>query len=615
MASTPADEAARGLLALLLDNAPRSAYDDWLAALPEAEQERQAPALSQALLLREQVDRLRTRERELSALHDSAHDLTALADLDTVLAAIVRRARQLLRADMTYLSLNDEVEGASYMKVTDGALTPEFRRLRLPLGTGLLGLVAQTGEPYFTEDYQADARFLHRDYIDDAVAGEQIRAILGVPLTVEGEVIGALLAVHRSVRRFPASEVALLSSFAAHAAIALQNARLFEETRRAADDLDRANRELQRRTESTERAARAHDRLTDVVLHGGGVVEVAQVLTDTLGGAVVVHEVGDELSPAVAEALGQALATGRCAPVEGRDRTWVAAAASGDDHLGTLVLQATEDLGLAERRTLERAALVTALVLVFARVEAEAADRVRGELLDDLVTGAEDDEVRLRERAGRQGADLDRDLVVAVADLQEPDRIRRVTQQGRDLARDLGGLSGPHRGRVVVILPGDDAAGIAEDVRRRLGSGVSVGAAPARGAADVARAHAEALRVVGALRMLGRTGQSSDPAGLGLARLLLHGEPAALEEYLARSIGPLVEYDARRGSSLVDTLAAWFESGGSPVRAAETLGVHPNTVTQRLDRIATLIGDDWRDPARALDLHVALRLRSLQAGM
>ena len=40
---------------------------------------------------------------------------------------------------MTYLSLNDEVEGASYMKVTDGALTREFKTLRLPLGTGLLG--------------------------------------------------------------------------------------------------------------------------------------------------------------------------------------------------------------------------------------------------------------------------------------------------------------------------------------------------------------------------------------------------------------------------------------------------------------------------------------------
>src|SRR6185436_1966122 len=167
-----------------------------------------------ATRLRELIARQRAREAELTALYDTASDLTAIRDVDDILAAIVRRARQLLNADMTYLSLNDEAEGASYMKVTDGALTPEFRELRLPLGTGLLGLVAQSGAPYFTEDYQSDARFVHKDFIDSAVDGERIRAILGVPLVVEGHVIGALLAVHRTVRPFPPGAVSLLMSFA-----------------------------------------------------------------------------------------------------------------------------------------------------------------------------------------------------------------------------------------------------------------------------------------------------------------------------------------------------------------------------------------------------------------
>ena len=243
-----------------------------------------------ALRIHEQTERQRSREAELSALFETARDLTAIRDLDAILAAIVRRARQLLHADMTYLSLNDEQEGASYMKVTDGALTPEFRELRLPLGTGLLGLVAQSGAPYFTEDYQADERFVHRDYIDTAVEGEQIRAILGVPLTVEGKVIGALLAVHRTVRPFPAGEVALLTSFAAHAAIALENARLFEQARAAVAAADKANAELRARSEATERAAQAHDLLTDVLLHGGGVVEVGDVLAEVLGGQLAVYD-------------------------------------------------------------------------------------------------------------------------------------------------------------------------------------------------------------------------------------------------------------------------------------------------------------------------------------
>src|SRR4029453_724266 len=98
-----------------------------------------------ATRLRELIARQRAREAELSALYDTASDRTAIRDLDPILAPILPRPRQLLNADMTYLSLNDETEGASYMRVTDGALTPEFRELRPPLGTGLLGLGAPAG--------------------------------------------------------------------------------------------------------------------------------------------------------------------------------------------------------------------------------------------------------------------------------------------------------------------------------------------------------------------------------------------------------------------------------------------------------------------------------------
>ena len=102
--------------------------------------------------------------------------------------------------------------------------------------------------------------------------------------------IGALLAVHRTVRPFPAGEVALLTSFAAHAAVALENARLFEQASTAVAEADEANAELRDRNAATERAALAHDQLTDVLLHGGGVVEVAEVLAQVLDGRLRVYD-------------------------------------------------------------------------------------------------------------------------------------------------------------------------------------------------------------------------------------------------------------------------------------------------------------------------------------
>ncbi len=582
-----------------------------------------------ATRVHEQMERQRSREAELSALNETARDLTAIRDLDAILTAIVRRARQLLHADMTYLSLNDELEGASYMKVTDGALTPEFRQLRLPLGTGLLGLVAQSGAPYFTEDYQADERFVHRDYIDTAVEGEQIRAILGVPLTVEGTVIGALLAVHRTVRPFPAGEVALLTSFAAHAAVALENARLFEQARAAIAATDEANAELRSRSAATERAAHAHDLLTDVLLHGGGVVEVAGVLAEVLGGRLAVYDdegrrlagsrlgsttdqpaTGEEPQP---EAVAQARASGRCVLTDSGD--WVAVAAAGEEHLGTLVLRTTGTMDLPERRTLERGALVTALVLLFGRTEAEAESRVRGELLSDLVSGRNLDPDRLRERARQQGADLDSELAVAVGQPSEEGTEQQVARIAAVLARELQGLGGVHDGLAVVLAPGDPLA-LGETLRDRLG-GATVGVAPCGGGARAVNdSWRQARQSLDALLRLGRAGEVSDPAGLGLARLLLGGNgPQELDEFIARTLGPLLDYDAARETLLAETVEAWLTSGGALRETAARLHIHPNTVTQRLERVGRLLGDGWRDPARKLDVQLALQMARLRGDM
>ena len=585
-----------------------------------------------AVRIREQIDRQRSREAELTALFETARDLTAIRDLDTILAAIVRRARTLLHADMTYLSLNDEAEGASYMRVTDGALTPEFRRLRLPLGTGLLGLVAQSGAPYFTEDYQADPRFLHRDYIDTAVAGEQIRAILGVPLSVEGKVIGALLAVHRTVRPFPASEVALLTSFAAHAAVALENARLFEQAGAAVAEADQASAELRARSEATERAAHAHDLLTDVLLHGGGLDEVAAVLAQVLDGRLAVYDgegrllsgaeepldrideaIEETIEETIVETIEGARSSGRC--VQSPDGAWIAVAAAGEEHLGTLVLRSGQQLDLPQRRTLERGALVAALVLLFRRTEAEAESRVRGELLSDLVSGRDLDTDRLRERARQQGADLEAELTVAVAEpgpaLGSESQAVRVCSA---LARELGGLGGLHEGNLVLLAPGEPLR-VGELLRDRLG-GATVGVARCGGAVGVTGAWGEARQTLAALQRLDRHGDVSDPGGLGLARLLLGGNgQQELDEFIARTLGPVLDYDTERETELATTLEAWLEAGGALRETAERLHIHPNTVSQRLERVGRLLGADWRTPRRKLDLQLALQMDRLRDRM
>ncbi|RKT53518.1 helix-turn-helix domain-containing protein [Saccharothrix australiensis] len=563
-------------------------------------------ATERALRIRRTLTAHRRREAELEALFDTASDLAGVRDPDGVLRSIVRRARLLLGADTAYLSMNQPDERGTYMRVTDGSVSLEFQRLRLGLGEGLGGLVAQTAQPYVTADYAADDRFHHTPAIDSAVRDEGLVAILGVPLKLGRRVIGVLYAANRSPRRFPPDEVALLSSLADHAAIALDTAHLLEETRAAGETI-RAHNEAMRRAED------AHDRLTDLVLRGADVPEVAAAVAEVLGGGIVVHDregaelarTGGAQALAPRSAVTASRASGRAVPQDG---AWVCAVLAGPELLGSIALTGRRDLADADRRLFERASVVTALLLLLRRTVAEAEHKVRGELITDLLTTPDPDAVALHARARRIGVDLAARHVVLVADGPR-DRLLAAAAHHASTGRGLAGAHGEH---VVLVLPGDDLAGAAAEAARVLGQAagtpVTVGAGgPAAGPREVAAAHAEAVRCLRALLLLDRRGTGGTLADLGFVGVLL-GDRADLGGYVRATLGPLLDYDASRGTELVRTVTAYFACGRHLGRTKDALHVHVNTVVQRLDRVAGLLGDDWQSPDRALEVHLALRL-------
>ncbi|MFD3451175.1 helix-turn-helix domain-containing protein [Streptomyces sp. NPDC058691] len=611
----PADEYERPLLAARAEGAAP-------AALAELEQ-----AKMLALRVRAELEGRRRREAELSALFETAGDLAGLRDLDSVLQAIVQRARSLLGTDVAYLSLIDRKVGDTYMRVTEGSVSARFQRVRLGMGEGLGGLVAQTAMPYVTESYFDDERFCHTSPIDSAVHDEGLVAILGVPLVLGTGVIGVLYAADRRARVFEREQIALLASLASLAAVAIDTANLLEETRSALADLGAANETIRTHSAALERASEVHDRLTELVLRGGDVDDVARAVAQVLAGTVRVaghdHEpIPDELADAVARSRkdGRAVRQGG---------TWAAAVTAGGELLGALLLRGHPELDPVDQRTLERAAMVTSLLLLARRNAAEAEQRFRGELLDDLLDAPHRDPRLLRERAGRLRADLDAPHIVLAARIDDEtdgssDRLR-LWSAASHIAATHRGLAAARDGGTVLLLPAEpdaDASSTARRIARQLGTAVqaavTVGAsspvaAPAGRPGSVALAYAEAQRCGDALRALGRAGEGAAGADFGFLGLLLT-DARDVDGFVHRTIGTVADYDVRRGTELVRTLDAYFSSGMSPVRTKDALHVHVNTVAQRLERISQLLGPDWQSPDRALEIQLALRLHRLSSG-
>ncbi|MFC9909945.1 helix-turn-helix domain-containing protein [Streptomyces sp. NPDC127197] len=629
-AAAPESSAEAPFLELLARGASADAFEEpLLRARTEGRPADRLAALEHAKLLalrvRSELEGRRRREAELSALFETAHDLAGLRDLDAVLQAIVQRARSLLGTDVAYLSLNDPARGDTYMRVTEGSVAARFQQLRLGMGEGLGGLVAQTARPYVTDDYFKDDRFQHTATIDAGVRDEGLVAILGVPLMLGHHVIGVLFAADRRARVFERAQIALLGSFAALAAAAIDTANLLTETRSALAGLERANEIIRDRSAVIERASDVHDRLAELVLRGGGVHDVAAAVSEVLGGTV-------EFTDATA-APAQALEAFR---TEGHavrhEDDWIAAVAAGGELLGALVLRGQPGLDPVDLRTLERAAMVTSLLLLARRSAAEAEQRVRGELLDDLLDARDRDPRLLRERAARLHADLDATHVVLAARIdgqaadadQEADARRRLWSAASHLVATRHGLAAARDGGTVLLLPldpGDTATDLARRTARHLGTAVheavTVGAsAPVEDLTarpdTVPAAYEEGRRCLDALRLLGRAGDGAAAEDFGFLGLLLAGD-RDIAGFVTRTIGQVVAYDERRGTELVRTLDAYFACGMSPARTKDELHVHVNTVAQRLERVGRLLGDDWQSPARALEIQLALRLHCLAA--
>ncbi|MFI1408424.1 helix-turn-helix domain-containing protein [Streptomyces sp. NPDC020707] len=576
------------------------------------------------------------RQRELASLYATAKSLTALGELDAVLQSIVHHAHDLINTDFTYLSLVGG-DGRLSARASQGTISASFLAACIPADVGLGGKVLASRSPHWVRDYAATTLIHHDPDFDRLVDAEGLVALLGVPLVIRGEAVGALFAAERSERSFQADEIALLSAFADHAAVALDNARLYEASRTALRELQIAYRKIEEHVAVMERAQAIHEALTGAVLGGGATGDVAQLLADQLGGGVsLLDRAGVTLirrdstsSPCptpttvdLADAVEKANRSGRCthmADTAGVAHS-VASIQAGDSHLGALAWSRTEvaddggpdDMDL---HTLERATHILGLLILKERAVTEASERLSGELLTELMVGSPGISPAQRARTQARGIDVDRLGLLLVADSPTVSSID-LSRHLHDIARDHSGLAGEHLGRATLILPSIDDDRTVEEVHQQLrrtlaGPVVVIGERVVHH--DWARAFSLASRCGAVVRGIGHTDLGATTRRYALYAMAFDTERVhELNRFVFDTIGPLVEYDEQRGTDLVDTLSAYYAHHANVAATARALYVHVNTLLKRLDRASSILDLDWRHEYN-LELQLGLRLHQLRA--
>lgn len=408
------------------------------------------------------------------------------------------------------------------------------------------------------------------------------------------------------------------------------------------------------------RVDEAHQILVGIVLAGGGLQDLCERLAGFLGGATMVTTTdGRVLARAGAEAdLESALAldcfdrTGRLVterePVGIRDprrddagRALVRIVAGQLDHglLAAFVMDRT--LTADDVHLLERAATVAALAITKEQAVSAVEGKYRAEFLRDALSGRAGSPADAVAHAVALGWDVDRRLVVVVAETDEDDtqttrspeevsslqqRFARAWSQAmavRDPKAPVVGFSQEvvalHAvpadadtdavmravGEVVRVVRGDGGGG-----RRTFSTGVS---RPIDSLAGLPAAYEEALSAVSVGRQLHGASALTHFDGLGVFRLLsLIPDSADLRRFVEESLGPLAHDDVAEHADLRTTLSVLIDTNMNVAETARLLFFHYNTLRYRIAKLEKMLGPFTSDPELRLKLALALKVHQMR---
>lgn len=572
--------------------------------------------------------------RELSFLVRLAQAAASTQKPDELLELIIRETTSAIGTDVCSLYLLTAAGTELLLTATNGLNENMVGKVRMKVGEGITGSVAETRRAAVVPDVGKDPRWKWVPGLDE----ERFHSMASVPIESGPRLVGVINVQSTDRREFDSGDIDFLRAIAAQVAGILERS------------------ELQRRTEvqlaTIQLSHDIHERFTRLSLESAGIPSILKVLGSLAGGPAALYspdgyrvrgqgEPSDGM-PARIHVPASFGATAREARITaGRPSRPidVVPVRAGPDVLGLLAVGVAEVPvdGEGRRRALEHGSTVLALELSKERAAAEVERRLRGDLVEEVLAGGleADEAERIARQAERLGHRLPPRAWVVVL---EPDDDRTETGLGARGQQDRldAALSAVVRSRLpgaltlmrsasaVFLVPDEVASDLASV--EKLAAQILSAAAPvvkpgtasvgigniANGPGELARSHLEARQALRLTRRAGGRGRVASYRSLGAFRLLLEVQsPEALQRFVHELLGPLLQYAQSRDTPLLETLEALSAARWIRRAAARQLGIHINSMSYRVERIEALTGLQLDDPETRVAISIALRARAM----
>lgn len=205
---------------------------------------------------------LKKKAEQLKTLYETGKKITSMISKEKLLPWIAKQAAKLLDAEVC----NYRIREGNYL--VRGGGTKEGIELmakdRLKIGESLSGLIAKDKKPIVVSDnYYKDSRLIPKHRKVAAKYG--FRSCLGVPMCIGKRVIGVLFVVSKKPKKFTKNDVELLTSFADHAAIAIENVRLFGDLEQEITERRKAEEEIKNKASQLRTLYETSKRITSMI--------------------------------------------------------------------------------------------------------------------------------------------------------------------------------------------------------------------------------------------------------------------------------------------------------------------------------------------------------------